>query len=124
MDRRNFISTAAATPLVALSVGTGGLHAEPETKILRLYRGWADLTERYNSRDRAWKDKEITSKQFEDSVNPILDKRDAIEHEICNADCAHISDLLIIIQIAAYFDWNVECYNKAVATAAQLGMAA
>lgn len=37
MDRRSFISATAATPLAAFSVGTGTLHADPETEVLRLF---------------------------------------------------------------------------------------
>lgn len=116
MDRRSFITAAAIVPLAG-SVGAGAL--APETEIHRLYRDWEALTAKYNALVSSWKDREITPDTFESLVDPVLLRRDVVEKALLDADCEHVSDLLIKIKIADHFDWCIEDYNKSIMVSAQ-----
>lgn len=99
--------SVAATPL-AVSAQSG------ITELQRLYADWVVQTDLYRTHEGNWKSGQLSDQSLEDAAGTIFDRRDALEDQIFSHDCRSTDDLHILIAIAGYYDWSIECYNEAV----------
>ena len=85
------------------------------TAIQRLYVEWREATSRYLEHDAKWRAGLVSVDDSEKATGPIYDEMNALEDRIFAQACSGFDDLRILIEIAAFYDWNVEHYNEGVA---------
>ena len=111
INRRRFLATAAvAAPTAALAGMPKG--REFASRAPSYQKEWDELNAELTAVDKRWRDDELSDGQYEDLVDPIIDRKDDFEKRVFDEPSRDMAELRIKAEICKYYDWTIEGYNE------------